>query len=68
MKAITNEYSAGDAAVLAVQAGNDMILDPPDVKAAADGVIQAVKDGKISEDRIDDSVRRIIEAKLKLKN
>jgi beta-N-acetylhexosaminidase len=45
-----------------------MILDPPDVKAAADGVIQAVKDGKISEDRIDDSVRRIIEAKLKLKN
>ena len=63
MGAITNDYSSGEAAVKAIEAGVDIILMPADFKAAYASILDAVKTGKISEERIDASVRRIITIK-----
>lgn len=65
MRAITDTYSPGEAAVRAIQAGIDIILMPEDLDAAAQGVLSAVGDGTISQSRIDESVLRILQAKLK---
>ncbi len=64
MKPITERYSSDEAAVLSIKAGVDIVLMPDDLEEAYDGVIKAVKDGKISEKRINSSVRRIIKCKL----
>lgn len=64
MKAVTSRYSSSEAAVCAVQAGADMILMPEDFQQAYQGILDAVKGGIISEDRIDESVRRILEVKI----
>lgn len=66
MGAIIKNYSSADAAVLAVKAGNDLLLMPEDFRKASQAVIQAVRNGEISEERINESVRKIIRAKLKL--
>lgn len=63
-KAITNAYGSADAAVAAVEAGADIILMPEDFKEAYNGVIEAVKSGVISEERINTSLVRIVKAKL----
>ncbi len=65
MGAICSLYSSREAAKLAVSAGIDMILMPADFKAAYEGLLEAVKEGAIDEERIDESVRRIVEKKLK---
>ena len=65
MKAITDNYSAGEAAVKAIKAGVDLIVMPDDYKEAYKAIQQAIKSGKIKESRIDESVRRIIYAKIK---
>lgn len=41
-------YSASDAAVKAIQAGADLLLEPENFEEAYDGVLKAVKNGKIS--------------------
>lgn len=64
MGAITNNYTSAEAAVQAVQAGVDMILMPQDFEDAYQGILSAVNSGTISEDRIDESVRRILEVKM----
>ncbi|MGM9631017.1 glycoside hydrolase family 3 protein [Butyricicoccus sp.] len=64
MGAITDNYSNGDAAVKAVQAGVDMLLCPPSIDDAYEALSQAVVDGEITEERIDESVMRILTAKL----
>ncbi len=56
----------GEAAVRAVQAGADVILLPPDPDVAVKALVRAVKEGELSEVRIDASVRRILEAKERL--
>lgn len=56
----------GDAAKRAVLAGADMILLPPDPEVAIAALARAVKEGEISEQRIDQSVLRILEAKERL--
>lgn len=63
MKAITNSYSTGKAAVEALKAGNDMILFPDDAEEAVIAIINAVKENEIKEERIDESVRKILAAK-----
>ena len=60
MNTIVNVYGAGTAAVMAIQAGIDIVLMPADIRAAADSVIDAVESGIISEDRINESVYRIL--------
>lgn len=66
MGAVTKQYSAAEAAVRSLQAGADMILMPADLKEAYYGVIQAVRDGELTMERIDQSLRRIIRVKLQM--
>ena len=66
MGAITAQYSSSQAAVAALNAGVDMLLMPEDFQSAYQGVLGAVKDGTVSEERIDESVRRILELKLEM--
>lgn len=63
MTAITDYYTPGDAAVKALQAGADMILMPEDFQAAYQGVLDAVNNGTLTEERIDESLRRIYRVK-----
>lgn len=65
MKAVTDYYDSGQAAVLAVQAGVDILLCPADLEAAADALINAVETGVISEERLNESVLRILRLKEK---
>lgn len=66
MGAITEYYGSGEAAVLALQAGADMILMPADLQTAFDGVKAAVEDGTLSEERINESILRILNVKYDL--
>ncbi len=59
MQGITDFTDGETAVVAAVMAGNDM-LACEDYRGAAESVIQAIEEGKISEERIDESVRRIL--------
>lgn len=63
MGAITEYYTSADASIYALKAGCDMILMPENFEEAYNGVLQAVKDGTISEERINDSLRRIYRIK-----
>ena len=63
--AITEYYEADEAAILALKAGCDMILMPEDFKKAYEGVLEAVQNGTISEERINDSLKRIYRIKYK---
>ena len=63
MKAISEYYGSEQAAVQALKAGCDMILMPENFEEAYNGVLQAVRDGVISEERIDDALRRIYRIK-----
>jgi beta-N-acetylhexosaminidase len=60
MAAMTDNWSQAEMSVLAVQAGSDILLNSPDVDASIAGVKQAVADGSITEERIDESVARIL--------
>ncbi|MCM1174073.1 MAG: glycoside hydrolase family 3 protein [Blautia sp.] len=63
MSAITEYYTPEEAAILAVEAGADMILMPEDFEAAYSGLLTAVQEGTISEERIDESLKRIYRIK-----
>lgn len=52
--------------VAALEAGVDLVLMPADFPAAYEGVLDAVRDGRLTEDRIDESVQRIVKTKLSL--
>lgn len=66
-KAITDYNTSEEAAVKALQAGADMILMPEDFQAAREGVLNAVNDGTLSEERINESLQRIYRVKYKYK-
>ncbi len=66
MGAIVTRYGATQAAVMALQAGADILLMPVDPRAAIDAVVEAVTRGEISEARLDSSVSRIIAAKARV--
>lgn len=63
---IMEDYGAEQAAVMAVEAGADMLLTPLNIDAAIKGLYDAVKTGRISRRRIRVSVERIWQAKLKV--
>lgn len=65
MEAISSYYSSSEACIQVLQAGGDMLLMPRDFKEAYAGVLQAVKDGVITEERINQSVRRILRVKIR---
>lgn len=64
MGAVVQQYSSADAAVKALQAGADIILMPSDFDSAYQGVIAAIEDGTLSQERIDESFKRILRVKL----
>ncbi len=66
MHGITNRWKEGEAAVRAVLAGADVILHPPSAEGSFNGIKAAVQSGRIPISRIDESVRRILEAKARL--
>ncbi len=63
MGAITQQYSSAEAALGSIQAGVDIVLGPKNLVEAFDAVIDAVNKGIISEERINQSVRRILKLK-----
>ncbi|MCR5578479.1 MAG: glycoside hydrolase family 3 protein [Prevotella sp.] len=65
MGAITQQYNCAEATVGCIQAGVDIVLGPQNFVQAFDAVIAAVKDGTITEERINQSVRRILKLKSK---
>jgi beta-N-acetylhexosaminidase len=66
MGGITVRFAPGEAAVRAVLAGADCLLMPPVPDAALEALQHAVKSGRISRERLDASVRRILEAKARV--
>jgi len=63
MAAMTDHWSQAEMSVLAIRAGSDILLNSPDVDASIAGVKQAVADGTLTEERLDESVTRILEWK-----
>ncbi len=63
MGAITQQYNPAEAAVGTLQAGADIVLGPQHFIEAFDAVVKAVEDGVLTEERIDQSVRRILRLK-----
>jgi beta-N-acetylhexosaminidase len=66
MSGLTIYFTPEEAAVRALEAGADMLLKPADVDAAFRGVRDAVKSGRVSETRVEESARKIMAAKYDL--
>jgi beta-N-acetylhexosaminidase len=63
MGAVSEYYTSEEAAIKAIKAGADMLLMPEDFQEAYEGLLAAVKSGQISEERINESLRRIYRVK-----
>ena len=66
MGAVSNTYGMGEAAVLAVEAGCDLLLvchGADNLTAARDALLEAVDSGRLSPERLDESVKRILSLK-----
>jgi beta-N-acetylhexosaminidase len=63
MGAVADRYEAGEAAVLAIEAGCDVALYPIDIERAHTALCEAVRTGRLTAERIDRSARRILAAK-----
>lgn len=63
MKAITDAYTSGEAALGALRAGCDILLMPDDLPEAFEAVVSAVENGAFPERQLDETVRRILEFK-----
>ncbi len=64
MGAITQQFTSAEAAVGSIQAGVDIVLGPRNFIEAFDAVVKAVETGVIPEERINQSVRRILKLKM----
>lgn len=62
-RSLIMHYKHADAAVMAVQAGTDMLFCSGDFKKAYNGIMNAVEKGEITEERIDESLYRIYRVK-----
>ena len=63
MKGLTKKFDNGEASVRAVLAGNDILLMVPDVERTIESISDAVAENRISIERINHSVRKILEFK-----
>jgi beta-glucosidase-like glycosyl hydrolase/CubicO group peptidase (beta-lactamase class C family) len=63
MRGVSSRYSSGEAAVLALKAGTDIVLMPADVDVAIDAIVAAVRRGELEEARLDASVSRLLTMK-----
>ncbi len=66
MQGVARQWTSGEAAVRAIEAGADILLMPPDPEAAVAAVVRAVESGRISRSRLDDSVNRMLAAKVRV--
>ena len=64
--AITDHYDSGEAALNAIEAGADMLLCPANLDSTIEALQKAVEENKLTEERIDESVTRILAAKIRL--
>jgi len=67
MGAITRQYTSAEATLLSLQAGADIILGPKNYIEAFEAVLAAVADGTLTEERINESVRRVLTLKAQLR-
>lgn len=67
MGAVAKGRSSAASAVMAVKAGNDILLGVTDIDGSADALVASVKKGKITEKQINQSVKRILKLKVKRK-
>lgn len=67
MGAVTKFYNVNDVGLQAVLAGADMILMSSNLDKSYNTVLAAVRDGRLSEDRLNESVHRIVRTKLEVK-
>jgi beta-glucosidase-like glycosyl hydrolase len=63
MQGVTDHFNAAEAAIRSIEAGVDVILVPADLAQAYNGLLGAVRSGRISEARLEESVRRVLAAK-----
>lgn len=66
MGAIAKNYSCAESSVLAIKAGNDILLMPQSISQAVDAIVSAVQNSEISEEQINASVRKILILKKKI--
>ena len=66
MSGLTLYFTQEEASVRALEAGADLLLKPADADAAFRGVREAVLKGRLKEQRIDESARRVLAAKYDL--
>jgi len=66
MKGLTDQFKGGEASVRALQAGADVLLEPPNPEVAIRAVVSAVESGRISRQRIDESALRVLAAKIRV--
>jgi beta-N-acetylhexosaminidase len=66
MQGLTKQFSSGEAAVRALEAGVDMLLMPPNPEQAIEAVVKAIQSGRLSRKRIDRSVAAILAAKVRV--
>ncbi|HHS95519.1 MAG TPA: beta-N-acetylhexosaminidase, partial [Phaeodactylibacter sp.] len=66
MKGVTKHHKKGEVEAKALLAGNDVLLLPQDVPAAFAAIKRYLKEGKLSQKQVDDSVKKILRAKYQL--
>lgn len=66
MGAITQEYSPEEAAIRALEAGCDIILDPADYVSAFEAVVSAVESGRLTMEQIDERVSKVLALKKRI--
>ncbi len=63
MAGVVNTFGAAEAAKRAIAAGNDVLLMPADIPGTIDAVVDGIREGRYTEDRINTSVRRLLHLK-----
>ncbi|MFI7399150.1 glycoside hydrolase family 3 protein [Streptomyces sp. NPDC049541] len=67
MQGVRTKYGDDRVPVLALKAGVDQLLNPPDLATAWNAVLKAVQDGELTESRLDESILRILRLKARLR-
>ncbi len=66
MGAIAERYGNAEAAIRAIEAGNDVVMMPLEAEGAMDAIVAAVASGRLSRERLEQSVARLWQAKAKI--
>lgn len=66
MQGLTDLFPAGEAAVRALQAGADLLLVPANAQECVKAIVAAVKSGRLTQKRVDQSVLKILNAKIRV--